>query len=161
MKKLTLAALLLPLLYGCQPRTESAATTTQSGMEVPTAPETLSTAIVPEATTASEHTSRNALNWEGTYTGLLPCADCEGISVKLTLQNGNRYTPQRQYKVKGEKPETVSGRFEWAADGQTVTLDAAADGHSYRVAENRLFMLNADGQQVTGPLADHYILKKQ
>ena len=32
------------------------------------------------------HNSRNALDWAGTYEGVLPCADCPGIQTRLSLR---------------------------------------------------------------------------
>lgn len=36
--------------------------------------------------------SRNSLDWEGTYKGILPCADCEGIETMVILKDNDRYT---------------------------------------------------------------------
>ena len=35
--------------------------------------------------TDRSHNSMNSLDWEGIYTGLLPCADCEGIQTVIKL----------------------------------------------------------------------------
>ena len=32
------------------------------------------------------HTTMNSLDWDGTYTGILPCADCKGIETNITLK---------------------------------------------------------------------------
>ena len=34
-----------------------------------------------------QHNSRNSLDWNGVYKGVLPCADCEGIETVITLLN--------------------------------------------------------------------------
>ena len=34
-------------------------------------------------------TSKTSLDWNGEYQGLLPCADCEGIEIKLTSTHMN------------------------------------------------------------------------
>ena len=39
-----------------------------------------SNAILPDV-----HTSRVALDWQGVYRGMLPCASCEGIKTQLEL----------------------------------------------------------------------------
>ena len=31
------------------------------------------------------HNSLNSLDWEGTYSGILPCADCAGIQTLIKL----------------------------------------------------------------------------
>ncbi len=32
--------------------------------------------------------SQNSLDWPGTYTGTLPCADCEGIKTEIKAARG-------------------------------------------------------------------------
>ncbi|GGD94473.1 copper resistance protein NlpE [Planktosalinus lacus] len=36
-------------------------------------------------------TSENSLDWHGTYQGILPCADCEGIQTEVTLHDNNTH----------------------------------------------------------------------
>lgn len=45
-----------------------------------------------------EPLAKIALDWDGTYTGILPCANCEGIDYQLTLHNNNTYTLIRHYE---------------------------------------------------------------
>ena len=41
--------------------------------------------------------SQNSLDWEGTYRGILPCADCEGIETKITLSANGTYEYKASY----------------------------------------------------------------
>jgi len=42
--------------------------------------------------------------------------------------------------------------------GSKITL---SDGSKYLVGENQLFMLDNEGNRISGELAEHYILKKK
>jgi heat shock protein HslJ len=91
------------------------------------------------------HNSRNALDWAGTYSGVMPCADCPGIEMRLTLQYDGSYTLSTRYQDRQPTPQTVTGRFSWNAEGNTIKLDAAGRGQQFRVGEGRLLQLNQDG----------------
>ena len=91
------------------------------------------------------HTSRNAVNWEGTYEGVTPCADCPGIKLRLTLRADGRYELATQYLERQPALQTVRGNFSWNAAGNTITLDAGGGGQQFRVGEGRLLQLNRDG----------------
>lgn len=99
-------------------------------------------------TTASPdpaHTSRNALDWAGSYVGTLPCADCPGIEVRLTLRDDGSYHQTTQYIDRQPEPASHTGRFEWTYDGNHIQLDAAADHAFYQVREGSLLRRYADG----------------
>ncbi|MCH8537529.1 MAG: copper resistance protein NlpE N-terminal domain-containing protein [Alkalimonas sp.] len=107
------------------------------------------------------HNSRNALDWDGRYEGVLPCADCEGIKTKLTLQQDGHYQLETQYLGKSEKVFREHGQFEWDDSGQIVTLQRQQPGgDQFFVGENVLWQLDMDGQRVQGELAEHYKLHK-
>ncbi len=91
------------------------------------------------------HSSRNALDWAGVYEGVLPCADCPGISTRLALQQDGHYELRTQYLGRQPAPQTVRGRFSWNATGNTIVLDAAGRGQQFRVGEGRLLQVGRDG----------------
>lgn len=118
------------------------------------------TESVPAKTTtpaADAHNSRNSLDWAGTYSGTMPCASCPGIKTKITLNNDDSYQKTVEYLESNDKPETTNGTFTWSADGSKITLEE----FQFLVGENQLISLDAEGKQITGELAEHYILKKQ
>ncbi|MDR2683591.1 MAG: copper resistance protein NlpE [Dysgonamonadaceae bacterium] len=107
------------------------------------------------------HTSKNCLDWGGSYTGIIPCADCGGIRVRLTLNADETYALQYQYLGKGDdKVSSTSGRFTWKADGSTIVLDSGDYPPYYAVGERFLIQLDRDGNRITGELADKYVLAK-
>jgi uncharacterized lipoprotein NlpE involved in copper resistance len=113
------------LLGGCMPRAETPAT--------------------PQAV-IDGHNSRNALDWSGTYEGVLPCADCPGIKTRLVLHDDGRFELQTQYLERDREPRSSSGRFTWNAAGSGIVLDAAGGaGQQFLVGEGRLLQMNRDG----------------
>ncbi|MDR2510917.1 MAG: copper resistance protein NlpE [Bacteroidales bacterium] len=107
------------------------------------------------------HNSRNSLNWQGTYTGTTPCANCEGIKTSLTL-NEDTYVLETSYLGKSKETYREEGKFVWNDKGSIITLDNEEDGfkHQYRVGENKLIQLDMEGNSITGEHADMYILTK-
>jgi Uncharacterized lipoprotein NlpE involved in copper resistance len=117
----------------------------------------------PPATTDAAHNSRNSLDYAGTYTGTLPCADCSGIDIELILKNDSDYTLKTTYKGKEDKGQnqfTKDGKYTWNTAGSIITLNNDSS-QQYQIGENMLIALDQNGQRMTGDLADMYILKKK
>ena len=108
------------------------------------------------------HTSANSLDWQGTYKGTLPCADCQGIQTELTLNNDNTYVLSTKYLGKDSISNVENGSFSWNKEGNAITLaDAKNKPGQYFVGENRVTQLDMSGNKITGALTDNYILAKQ
>ncbi|GHT78668.1 lipoprotein involved with copper homeostasis and adhesion [Bacteroidia bacterium] len=112
--------------------------------------------------TSMADNSRNSLEWYGTYTGVIPCADCEGIKTQVILTDSNTYTIRREYLGKKEAVYTYSGTFTWSEDGGSISLkeDEREAATRFKVGENVLFQLDGEGKEITGDLANNYILVK-
>ncbi|PSU48801.1 hypothetical protein C9J12_09835 [Photobacterium frigidiphilum] len=111
---------------------------------------------------ADAHNARNALDWNGTYNGILPCADCSGIETQLMLKQDGSYMLTETYQGKEGGDVERSGQLEWNAAGNTVTLlNDNGSSIQYFVGERRLFRLDREGKRITGDLAENYILQKQ
>lgn len=106
------------------------------------------------------HNANNALDWAGTYKGILPCADCEGIAVVLDINQDNTFKKSSTYKNKSNTSFIDSGRIFWDSTGSIISLQGSVE-EKYKVEENRLRMLDKEGKEVAGTLATHYILKKK
>lgn len=108
-----------------------------------------------------EHSSKNALDWQGLYDGVLPCADCSGIKMVLKLLNGNKYDLKRQYLGKSDQVIMLFGKFTWI-DGNHIALPLGNnDSIKFKVIENALIQLDKKGKPIKGKLAEQYTLKKQ
>ncbi|MCS4436280.1 copper resistance protein NlpE [Aquiflexum gelatinilyticum] len=108
------------------------------------------------------HNSSNSLDFFGTYKGIIPCADCEGIEIVVELGTGNSYSKKSTYL--GKENQNViesSGTFTWNEAGNTITLTGEAIPNQYFVGENILFHLDVEGNRITGDLAEKYQLIKQ
>lgn len=103
--------------------------------------------------------SMNALDWEGTYEGELPCADCEGIKTIVTLNQDNTYVSKEVYLGKDTAPMEKKGTFKWDETGQKISF-SDIDKHPYFVGENTLTQLDENGDRISGDLEALYILKK-
>jgi len=107
--------------------------------------------------------SKNSLDWDGTYIGIVPCADCEGIFTKITLNKDNTFNIKTEYIGKDGAGENVEGKFEWDTAGSIVTLSGLKEKSmppAYKVGENKLVQLDSDGNVVSGDLSSNYILTK-
>lgn len=109
---------------------------------------------------ADGHNAQNALDWAGVYRGTLPCADCPGIDTQLTLNPDRSYVMISTYRERSVAPRESRGVFRWEADGSRIALQGD-EQFRYKIGENRLVQLDMDGNEITGPLAAHFILHKQ
>jgi uncharacterized lipoprotein NlpE involved in copper resistance len=108
----------------------------------------------------SASNSRDSVDWDGTYSGIIPCADCEGILVTITLNQNATYEMTMSYLGK-DFEFTSAGSFFWNDRGSIITLDKEDEGMKmFQVGENILFLLDIDGNRITGQFADQYILRK-
>jgi len=112
---------------------------------------------------ATGDNSRTSVDWDGTYYGVVPCADCPGIETRITLNKDDTYHISWKYQDKGDELFQNTGKFQWDADGGIITLENLEKDNypnRYRVGENRLFQLDKEGNRITGDLATNYILTK-
>lgn len=108
--------------------------------------------------------SKNSLDWEGVYYGVLPCANCEGVETELTIKYDNTFELKIKYIGKGnEKLNSIKGKFVWNSKGSIVILsiDDTTRPNQYFVGENQLIQLDMKGEKILGDLASSYVLKKR
>ena len=103
--------------------------------------------------------SMTSLDWDGTYEGELPCADCDGIKTVMTINQDNTYVLKETYVGKNATPYETKGTFKWDDKGQNIILSDASRP-SYFVGENTLTYLDKDGEKVIGDLESLYVLDK-
>ena len=107
------------------------------------------------------HNSQNSLDWQGTYYGVLPCADCPAIEIKITLNPDGTYQMSSLYREQEDGLSEDIGKFQWSKDGSTVALNKKnGETHKLKVGENKLFWLDNDGKMITGESANNYVLNK-
>lgn len=101
----------------------------------------------------------------GVYAGELPCADCSGIRTTLYLRANGVYTRISEYAGRvGEGQNGFEEGGRWTLDERgLIRMTPAAEGGTASLAraeEGAVRLLNADGEDVEGALADFYVLKK-
>lgn len=107
------------------------------------------------------HNARNALDYQGVYSGTIPGTDVKAVNIVIGLTESDynlRITPLK------ENAETTvqRGKYVWDESGSIITLvDAKGTLTRYFVGENHLRQLDADGKQRVGDEASHYMLRKE
>lgn len=108
--------------------------------------------------------SRISIDWAGTYRGIVPCADCEGIKTELVLDQSGTYRLGTLHLGKRKVvPVIREGRFEWDKTGNKILLKEITEGEGprhFQVGEEKVFQLDQQGNRITGQMADRYILNK-
>ena len=113
------------------------------------------------STVSDEHNSQNSLDYLGMYKGVLPCADCNGISTNIILSKDLSYEIITVYLGKREKIHREKGTFTWNKEGNTIILNEVKNApNQYFVGENTLIQLDMEGKRITGELANKYVLVK-
>lgn len=109
---------------------------------------------------ASQLTSQQ---WQGTYSGILPCADCEGIQTTLTLNQDETYQLEEVYLGKDDSSFNSTGAVQWDETGTIITLvnDNGSTPVKYALEGDSLAKLDADGEPINGDIAALYQLTKE
>lgn len=110
-----------------------------------------------------EHNAQNSLDWSGTYSGTLPCADCEGIITTITLNSDGTFSSKEEYQKKPNVIAENKGTFTWDNHGQVITVESENDDFKryFKVVEGSIIHLDNEGNEITGELAPMYRLSKQ
>ena len=98
------------------------------------------------------------------YVGTLPCADCEGIDVSLKLNHDSSYIMNSVYK--GSRVDSSNNHFidsgKWSLHGaDTLILSGKNHSTKYIKTESALTQLDGNGELITGPLANMFVLHKK
>lgn len=114
-----------------------------------------------EGENATTEVTEQANNYFGTYEGVLPCADCEGIKTKLEIAEDKTYNLVSEYIGKKDGTFETSGVYNVIGDNiiELVT-PSTGDKTYYKIQENSVVLSDEAGNVNTGELAEHYILKK-
>lgn len=110
------------------------------------------------------HNSQNSVDWAGVYKGLIPCADCPGIVDEILLKEDLTYKRTMDY-LERDSRFSEEGRFEWDETGGKIRLleqgSTGAGGNWFRVGENRLIMLDSEGNPIENNIpAEMYVYQK-
>jgi uncharacterized lipoprotein NlpE involved in copper resistance len=109
----------------------------------------------------AQHNSQNSLDWAGTYKGIMPCADCEGIRTIITLTEKNEFSVRMQYLGKKANEYKYSGKVVWNSGESIITLITKGDNSKeyYFVGEGYIQKLDSDKKKIDGDLEEMFKLK--
>ncbi len=100
-----------------------------------------------------------AIRHDGTYTGILPCADCEGVNYQVTLNTDSTYNEIVVYIGKNLPPVESTGSWKMKDTNKIdLTMKDGVVQH-LEISGSNLIMLDAYGNKIQGILADKFILK--
>lgn len=104
------------------------------------------------------HNAANSLDYQGTYKGIIPT---EQGDVDLTLSiTDKEYTRVAFPAGQPQSARTTTGTFEWSG-GSEIMLDGLELPDRFFVAENRLIVLDEQGNRIEGENAAKYVMAKQ
>lgn len=95
----------------------------------------------------------------GTYSGIVPCADCEGINYQLTFGPDSTFTEKMVYIGKSADPVEAKGTWRFKDSIRIVLNWQNGGSEQLEYSNGKLFMLDPSGKKMEGPLADKFILK--
>ncbi len=102
--------------------------------------------------------------WSGTYRGVLPCANCEGMNTELTLNKNKTFDLITKTKnLSDASAKAVSGSFSINKSGTIITLGGIKKEEQptqYQILENKLVQLDLTGNAVAPELTEKYTLVK-
>lgn len=108
-----------------------------------------------------------------TYVGTLPCADCSGLKVQLTMyrenpsQTSGKYDIQNTYLGTKGKPQYTKGTWKTITGDKTdpkatvfmLTADKGDTQYFFKINENKVKMLSKQLAEIQSPF--NYTLVKQ
>ncbi|CAM4048229.1 copper resistance protein NlpE [Flavobacterium antarcticum] len=118
--------------------------------------------IVNEEQNMDGHTSINSLDWQGTYEGTLPCDGCDGTFTELTISTDNKFI-LHSTKMNGDKKDKTSeeGLYQWDESGSNISMEIKGVTTMYKVGENKLILLNNEGNMMPETDKENYFLMKK
>lgn len=98
----------------------------------------------------------------GTFSGVLPCSDCEGRKTDVALKNQMSFIKTESCYKNGKamNPVSCTGTYRWNPVDQLITLELNQKQEYYFFQENNLIRLDSLGNLITGTLADRYVLSR-
>lgn len=100
--------------------------------------------------------------FRGVYYGYLPCKDCAGIKMTLSLKNKNNYLLVTQHAQASIREFYEKGKYTWDDKTRMVTLIARKDSSIRKLHiedEGTLIMLSPEGARLKGDQDQYSLLR--
>lgn len=112
----------------------------------------------------SAHDKENGQSQEfhGVFYGFLPCADCDGLKMTLSLKQNNNYLLVSQYAKESSREFYEKGKYTWDEKTGMVVLTPRKEAakRQFRIAdEGTLIQLDSKGALMPGD-QESYTLRR-
>lgn len=107
-----------------------------------------------------EHNAKTSLDYVGVYEGELPCADCEQILYKISINEDMTFYSKYIYQGKSKEVFVEKGNYYWSENGNVITLKSKKQTTQFKVRENNLLMLSQGGKEIESAFQEKYVLHK-
>lgn len=93
------------------------------------------------------------------FTGIIPCADCEGIAYQISFFANSHYQSSSMYI--GDSNKKIIEEGSWSVDQDSTIILRNEEGTEkfMRIEDGNLQILDLDGKEVEGQLAGMYMLR--
>ncbi|MBS4049649.1 MAG: copper resistance protein NlpE N-terminal domain-containing protein [Methylomonas sp.] len=91
--------------------------------------------------------------FHGVFYGFLPCDDCDGLKMTLSLKQNNNYLLVSQYAKESSREFYEKGKYTWDEKTRTVVLTPRKDAaiRQFRIEdEGTLVQLDSKGAPMSG-----------
>lgn len=104
--------------------------------------------------------ARSQVAWVGTYQGIFPCTDCEGIATMLVLDPDMSYALRTRRLGKQNIDKKSNGSFIWLPDNNHIRLLGKDQKQVFRVGNGFVELTLPDGRPIeTNEKRDFYLEK--
>ncbi len=100
--------------------------------------------------------------FRGVFYGYLPCKECAGIKMTLSLKNKKNYLLVTQYAQASNREYFEKGKYAWDEKSRTVTLIARKDSSIRKLHikdEGSLIVLTSEGAPMKGDQDQYTLLR--
>lgn len=104
-------------------------------------------------------TVKHSDSFNGTFTGITPCADCPGINTAIVFFPDGAFSEHLKYM---ERDSDFQDSGKWIIKDSLITATYEKGNHRYFkvISDSTIKMLDGDGNEITGSIGDHYVLKR-
>jgi uncharacterized lipoprotein NlpE involved in copper resistance len=109
-----------------------------------------------------ENSAASNSQFRGVFYGYLPCDDCDGIKMTLSLKQNNNYLLVIQPARESNREYFEKGKYDWNEQNGTLLLTSRKESkiRRYRIEDaGALVQLNPDGSRVSGD-QERYTLRR-
>lgn len=108
--------------------------------------------------------SKKSLEWQGVYTGFLPCDDNNFMQVVIVLRSNYTFYMETIGIEDSSRVKQIRGRFIWDDDGNTIILDNIPNEYGspfFEVGESYIAQLNTNWDNNEDPGIINYVVFKK